>query len=231
MANEAYRVLADTSIPKAVDRLEDGPEGEARYSHTGVAYSEGDYVFASEITPPLRERAENGELDHILEPCSLDEAQEARAVVEVGTFIPEHEAEAVILDNYGHRTVPKDQLLELKSAGADAAKEAIEASREDDADQRPNLTEPDRPSLVEVSNDKEGKVDNVPSESEHVDDEVLEASGVEQPPGVPVGKAKAAAEGADVESERKPRSRPQRSSTRKQEQAAQSAREKQEGNE
>lgn len=226
MANEAYRVLADTSIPKAVDRLEDGPDGEARYTNTGIAYREGDYVYASEITPDLREGAENGDYDHILEPVSLEEAQAARNAVEVGTFIPEHEAEAVILDNYGHRTVPKDQLLELKSAGADAAKEAIESSREDDADQRPNLTEPSRPSLAEVSNDLDGKVNNVPDESEHVEDEVLETSGVEQPPGVPVGKTLAAAEGADVDSGRK-RSRPQRSSSRKQEQAASSAREKQ----
>lgn len=215
MANDAYRVLADTSIPKAAGRLEDGPNGEERYSNVGVAYDAGSVVLAEDISPLVRQRAENGDLDHLLEPISRDEALAhlAGANIDQGVFIPEHEAEEVILDAAGHRTVPKDQLLELKSAGADAARQGFEDATADDADARPNLTAPDRPSLAEVS--RGDADDNVPSDSEHVEDEVLEggqssgARGLEQPPGVPVGSALAAARGEDG-SERKQRSRPRR---------------------
>jgi hypothetical protein len=213
---DAYRAKIDTSIPKAIRQVDEGIDGQAIYETVGRTYDAGQVVLAEDITPPLREKAENVDLDHLLEPISLDDALAELNATSVSVFIPEHEAEAVALADAGHTVVPKDQELELKSAGANAAKTAQEDLKEDDADARPNLTAPVTPSLAEV----EQGADNVPEDSEHVPDEAL--VGVEAPPGVPVGQALAEASGEDVASERKPRSRPAR-------QRRQSASEKPEG--
>lgn len=212
---EAYKLKADASFPQVVREVETD-EG-VRVETVGRNYAQGTYVLASEMTPRDRERAENGDLDHLLEDSSEKEAQDYRARVgseQFGVFIPEHESEAVVLDTYGHEVVPRDQTIQLKSAGAEAAGEALEASREGEGDKRPNLTAPDVPSTTARS-----KGDASPSEGDedaHVDEERLR--GVEQPPGVPVGQD--AAEAAGAEPERKPRSRPRRSRQEKSEEGS-----------
>lgn len=199
MANEAYKVIADTSLSRSLRTVTnlDGVEIE---ESTGQAYRAGEYVLASELTARLRERAANGELDHLLEPVSLTEAEEARQIVETGLFIPEHEAERFALLDAGHRVVERDQVIDLRSAGAEAAKANLEASRETPADANPGVTE--NPSFVEVPSITEAQNEGqavLPKDAETVDVSEVEAVGVEMPPGLPVGPTLAKAEGADPE--------------------------------
>lgn len=204
MANDAYRLKVDTSLPRAVRQIDELIDGEAVYETEGRNYAKGQYVLAENMTPRDRKRAEDGDLDHLLESASLKEAQ-AAGDSELGVFIAEHEAERVALEGYGHEVVPRDQVLELKAAGADDAKKALQAVKDEGTDERPNLTAQEVPSLAEVSL---GGVENVPKDSEHVDEAKL--GGVVQPPGVEVGEAKAAAEGA---SQPRKRGRPSKSET------------------
>jgi hypothetical protein len=202
---DAYKVKADVSFPKPIRKVDELIDGQEVYEATGVNYAAGSYLLENDLLPRDRERAANGELDHLLEAVDRSEAEDALRVsmVETGTFIPEHEAERVIFEEYGHEVVPRDQVLELKSAGAEAAKEALEAAKEDDADQRPGLTDPE----VSHFHDESGKGQvALPQESEHVPEENL--VGVEQTPGVPVGPDKAAAEGEEQQSAPKRRGRP-----------------------
>jgi hypothetical protein len=201
---DAYKLKADASFPRVI-REATTIHGETVQETEGFNYQTGGYVLAENMTPRDRERAENGDLDHILEPADRDEALAAIDAVEHGTFIPDHEAEAFILEGYGHHVVPRDQVLELKSAGADDAKAALEASRKDGADERPNLTAREVPSLAEASEEGKSVVPDTP-DNEKVDEDTLR--GVEQPPGLAVGKDKAEAEGAEAESPK--RQRPQR---------------------
>lgn len=200
---EAYKAKVDVSLPRALRELEELVDGQKLYETEGRTYDAGEYVLAEDITPPLREKAEKGELDHLLESVSREEAEAAIQAnqSDVGVFIPEHEAERVVLEDAGHTIVPRDQVLELKSAGADAARDALEAAKADGADERPLITDAEVPSLVEVSNGDETAV--VPKESTPVSDEELE--GVEQPPGLNVGKVKEAAEASEEGSAPKPR--------------------------
>src|SRR4051794_9250796 len=118
---DAYRLLADASLPKALRK--DGNEdldGNPTYLTEGRNYAEGSYVYSADLTPRDRERAENGDLDHLLEAANADDADAYYALRDRGVFIPEHEAEEVILSDYGHEVIPKDQVLELKAAGSDA---------------------------------------------------------------------------------------------------------------
>lgn len=210
MAETAYKLKADASFPQVVREVE--TDLGVRVDTVGRNYAAGHFVLASEMTPRDRERAESGDLDHLLEEASVEEAEAARRSQEgqYGVFIPEHEAEAVILDEYGHETVPRDQVLELKSAGAEAAQDTLQAAKEEGRDERPNLTAPEIPSLREA--EQEGKsVVPESADEDRVPDEELR--GVEQPPGHPVGQDKAEAEGEEPE-ERKPRSRPRRSATK-----------------
>jgi hypothetical protein len=201
MANDAYKVLADTSLHRPI-RTAETSEGVVLEEVTGQAYAAGDYVFADELTQRDRERAENGDLDHLLEPADLDEAQAARAAVDTGLFIPEHEAERYALLENGHRVIEKDQVLELRSAGEGAAKEAIEATRGEN-DNSPQITE--QPSFVQVSDLTEGPAMPGEGKQDAVSDfEVANApsssdAGVEMPPGLPVGPALAKAEGANAD--------------------------------
>jgi len=210
---DAYKVKQDTSLPRALRLLrEDEIEGKV-YETVGVYYRAGDYVLAENVDPNTREAIDDGQFDAVLESVDRKEAEDglAAASVERGVFIPEHEVERYAMVEYGHETVPKDQVLELRAAGADAAKSNLEAAKSDGLDERPQITEQksfqEVPNIAEVS---QGEDAMVPKDSEHVDEEVLQASQVEQPPGLPVGKTLAAAEGEEVE---KPKARPRPSST------------------
>lgn len=203
---DAYKLKADASFPKALTT-----DGEGNALDTlGVNYAAGEYVLASDLTKVVLERADNGDLDHLLESVSLDEAQNGQYAVENRVVIAEHEAERVAFeDAEATVVVPRDQAVELNSAGAEQAKAAIEASKEDGGDERPNLTAAEVPSLVDVSQGKELAV--APKDSERVDEELL--SGVEQPPGLPVGPDQAEAAGGSTEPKR--RERPQRAAAPK----------------
>jgi hypothetical protein len=192
MANtEAYLVLKDTALPMPVRT---------------VVTTDG--VLRDELSERDRERADNGDLDHLLEAASLDEALAARETVEHGLFVPEHEAERYALLEAGHRVVEKDQLLDMKSAGAEGARAFLEDSRKGPNDANPEITEQasfvEAPNLADVS-----RGDVEPSEVEHDNEPVVpaevetavssSAAGVEQPPGLPIGPVLAKAEGLDPE--------------------------------
>ena len=214
---DAYKVKADTSFPRVIREV-DNAWGEKVTETEGQAFAAGDYVFADELSPRDRERAESGDLDHLLEEADAEEAEKSRVGSETSTFIPDHEAEAYILEQYGHQVVPRDQVLELASAGADAAKEAIQEAHKDGADERPALTAREVPSLTEAANEGKSVVPDTPKD-EQVDEDDLR--GVEQPPGIAVGKDKAEAEG-----EQPKRSRPTRTAKDEHQAAAHSSHEK-----
>ena len=160
MANEAYEVLQDTSLPRAIREIDELVDGKKIYETVGQNYPAGSVVLADEISPDIRESIEStDDYDHVLRPISRKDALEFRDQQQYGdqygTFVPEHEAEAEILDRYGHETVPRAHTLELNAAGADEAKKALEEAKKDDADARPNLTAPPTPDLAASS--AEGK--------------------------------------------------------------------------
>lgn len=206
MANaEAYKVLRDTSLARPV-RTATTLEGVQLQETMGQAYAAGDYVFREELTDRDLERVESGELDDYLEAVDRAEAEEARRAIETGLFVPEHEVERYALLDAGHRVVEKDQLLDLRAAGAEAAREYLEESRKGPHDANPLITEQESfmeaPNLADVSRgDAEpGDVEhnNEPITPAEVETEVSSsAAGVEQPPGLPIGPVLAKAEGAD----------------------------------
>ena len=201
---DAYKVKQDITIPRAVRPLEELPDGTVTYETEGRNYPEGSYVLASNISPPVLERVEGGELDDYLEEASGDEAEAAAALAEraefFSTFIPEHEVEAYLMASYGHVTVPRNQVLELRSAGADQAATNLDEAKSAGRDVRPALdpeVHPSNPELPPLADVSRGEAENVPSDG----GEVEIPPGLEFPPGLPVGDDLAAAEGAEVEEE------------------------------
>jgi hypothetical protein len=207
MANaKAYRVLQDTSLPFPL-RTSVTTDGVEIQETRGQAYAAGDYVLHDELTQRDQDRVESGDLDGFLEEVDLQEALDGRQASDRGLFIPEHEVERYALLDVGHRIVERDQVIDLRSAGADAAREALEGSRKGPNDANPEITEQDSfvqtPNLADVSR---GEEENVPVEHDRqiapVEVETQQSSsdaGVEMPPGLPVGPTLAKAEGADPE--------------------------------
>lgn len=192
---DVYRVKADTTFPKVV-RVATSIDGVPVAETLGESYSTGDFLYGEDLTERDQERLKNGELDHLLEKGDEKEAEAWFASDGRSTFIPEHEVERYVLLDAGHQVVERDQVLELRSAGADAQRAALEASRESGADQRPQVTE--QASFVEVSGMNEPEP-VLPKDAEEVPLSVVEQSGVEMPPGLPVGPTLAKAAGADPE--------------------------------
>lgn len=177
MAN-AYKVKQDVTIPRAVASEEH--DGQTYYQNQSVNYGVGDYVLEEDISPPVLEA---GGLDDFLESVDRSEAENAlRAGQGYGTFIAEHSAEAFILDQYGHTVVPREQVVELASAGVEAFATASEEAKADGAADR------DIKGLPE----EEVPEDQVPAE---------------RPPGVAIGQA--AAEAAGAEPKKSGRAKPQ----------------------
>lgn len=211
--SDVYRVLADASFPKALRKQGEDLDGNPTYLTEGRNYVAGSFVYADDLTPRDREKASKGDFSHLLTSATKSDADAYYELRDHGVFIPEHEAEDVILSQYGHETVPRDQVLALKAAGSDAAAETQAALLDEGAGDRPNLTRSDYPSLAEVS---KGDVENVPKESDHVSDEKIanaassSVAGVEAPPGIQVGEAKAEQEGAEPRAKRRP-GRPKKS--------------------
>lgn len=206
MANDAYKILGDTTFPRPL-RTVTSVDGQEIEETTGQAYREGEYVLVSELSARDRERAENGELDHLLESVSQDEALAAREAA-TGLFIPEHEVERYALLDAGHRVIERDQVLDLRAQGAEAAREAVEASKETPEDANPGITE--QPSFVEVPSLVQAQLDGtavVPGEGKQDEVSAYEVetapsssdAGVEMPPGLIVGPVLEKAEGADPE--------------------------------
>lgn len=176
MADETvYKVLRDTTLARAIRELppkfSDGP---VRYETEKRNYPVGTYVLGRNLSPPVHEQIEDGVYDDYLEEVSGDEAEAVLALGAdpqyFGTYIPEHEAEAYLLNRAGHTTVPRDQVLELKAAGAEAARENLEAALETEPSAEdnplPHFTD-EVPSLVAASNDEVDAV--VPVDADPVD--------------------------------------------------------------
>lgn len=139
MSNEAYKVLKDTSLPRALFEVGETANGDKLYETEGRSYAEGDYVLAEDITPPLRERIENGELSHLVVEVDRDEALAALNEGEFGEFIPEHEVERQALQAAGHRVVSPEDAIKLGSVGAESAAAAQADALATGEDARPNI--------------------------------------------------------------------------------------------
>jgi hypothetical protein len=136
---KAYRVKHDVSFPRVISRGEE--EGE--YATEGANYPAGSILHHNTMTPRDQRRAEEGDLDHLLEPLSDEDASnyegyDGSQEPEVGVFIPEHEAEAHALEAAGHHVVPKSQVLELQARGQEHAARYQEAVKDAGMDRRPN---------------------------------------------------------------------------------------------
>lgn len=195
-----YKLVADGTFAT--------PVGETTDFVQAATYGAGDYISSDELSEKDQERAKNGELDHLLESVSEKEVEEAASRDDRLVRIPEHEVERYIEKQAGRVVVERDQLLELKSAGAEGDADSQAQAYEGGASERPRITEQDTfvevPSLVEAS---QGDADGVvPTTSDKVSDEKL--AGVEQPPGLPVGPTLEAASAAEQPKTRKRRARP-----------------------
>jgi hypothetical protein len=137
----AYQALTDVTIPRVIARVGEGENAETVTE--SVNYPAGSVVMADSLTARDQERVTGGELAHLLRPLSEDEAKQAGNVPagepEFGIFIPEHEAEAHALEQYGHVVVPKEQELEALSSGADYAAAYQSQVKAAGLDARPNL--------------------------------------------------------------------------------------------
>lgn len=138
--NQAYKVLQDTSLPKALYLIrEDEIQGKV-YETEGRSYDAGSYVLRSDITPTLLESIDNGDFDAILEPVPLEEAEAALTLNERMIHAPEHSVEAEAMGRYGHKLIDRDTVTELRSAGSEDAAAAQAEAYADGADERPGLT-------------------------------------------------------------------------------------------
>lgn len=138
---KAYRIKQDVSFPRVIARTGDGDDAE--YTTEGSNYAAGSILHHRTLTPRDAKRAESGELDHLLEPLSDEEADayegfDGSQEPEVGIFVPEHEAEQHALEAHGHHIVPKEQVLEAMSAGEEHSARYQQAVKEAGMDHRPN---------------------------------------------------------------------------------------------
>ena len=137
MAKKAYRIKQDVAFPKVISKVK-GEGDSAEYEVEGTNYSAGSYITDAEMTPRDKKRAEDGELEHLLEPVDLEEAESyAGNEPQFGIFFPEHEAEAHALKQYGHRIIPKDQQLEIMASDAKFSAEYQAHVKEQGLDRRP----------------------------------------------------------------------------------------------
>jgi hypothetical protein len=198
---DAYKVKADTSFPEVI-REGVSVSGEVVQETMGRSFAAGDYVLASQLSDRDQHRAENGDLDHLLEAATEADYSAWAEAVGISIRIPEHEVERYIAVQDGRTVVEKDQILELRAAGAEAAATYMADQKEAGLDQRPSITE--QPSFVEVpslveagAEDGPGAVIPATPDADKIPDALIEQSGVELPPGHPVGPTLAKAQGAD----------------------------------
>jgi hypothetical protein len=127
MANDAYKILQRhrSLAPSAPCTTTDNVEIEET---TGQAYAAGEYVSRRSCpsetasVPRTASWTTCSNRSPRTRPLSAREAQ-------VGLFIPEHEVERYAMLDAGHRVIEKDQVLDLRAAGADAAREASRRPR------------------------------------------------------------------------------------------------------
>lgn len=152
---KAYRTLRDTSLPKALFYVGETANKDQLYETVGISYPAGSPVLEEDLSPPLRERVNNGELKTLLEEIKREDALTELNAVERGAFAPEHSVEALALANAGHRILDREQIIELRSLGSKDAAKAQKEAYKNDADARPNL-----PGLPDSSLSTEEAVDN-----------------------------------------------------------------------
>lgn len=153
----AYRLLKDVSFPRPIRPAGELADGSVLYETVGVNYATGSYVLESELTPRDAGRAADGELNDLLE-ASDSAAAEAYRLDRThnetySTFVPEHEAERVALQEYGHEVLTRQEATGntgQSGVGTGEAAAAVEAAKASGADQRPGLTAESVPSLTTV---------------------------------------------------------------------------------
>lgn len=135
----AFRTLRDTSFPKANFYIGETANGDEMYETVGISYPVGSVVLEEDISPALRGKIDDGDWETLLVEIDRAEALAEVHTIERGTFAPEHSVEALAMKNAGHRVLDRETVIELRSLGSDDAADAMEASKEDGADERPNL--------------------------------------------------------------------------------------------
>lgn len=113
---QAFRVLQDTSLPKALYEAGEAEDGTVLYESEGRSYDADSYVLASDISPPILQSALNGEMDNVLQACPLEEAEEWLRESSFPTVAPEHSVEQEALSRYGNKVLDRDQITELRAA-------------------------------------------------------------------------------------------------------------------
>jgi hypothetical protein len=136
---KAYRTKADLAIPVVVSQGDDDQEVT-----TGETYNVGSIVREEQLSKFHRKQLEEGRLDDLFEPVSDEEAEEALnnsnlqgAEPEYAVFVPEHEAERTALQIYGHAVVPREQFMEVASAGEQHFADHMAQVKEQGLDRRP----------------------------------------------------------------------------------------------
>lgn len=112
---DAYRMKADVSLPRAIREVETLAGGEKVYETEGRNYAAGAVVLARDISPTVVEKIENGELDHLLEEVSMEDAETVLGKTSVPTYAPEHEAERVVLEEAGNNVLSKEEIVQLNA--------------------------------------------------------------------------------------------------------------------
>ena len=202
MANRYFKVEKDTSIPRAYRAVRDNSGTVYDYETEGIAYDAGQVVAEADIDPRVVERFDDGDehLNSLLSEVSAEEASQYDADVKAANQnvrLPEHSVEAYVLasdveENYA--LLSSQQGLDLASAGAEQAKDALAARKEEIGD---TLTEADDRSAIDFATakggaDKEAGENLQPAEvvagEQGVDapsvPEVVEPTGPSLPPGV-----------------------------------------------
>lgn len=153
----AYRLKKDASFPRPIRAADNLADGSVLYETVGENYAAGSYVLAEELTPRDAERAESGDLNNLLEASDKVTAEAYRlnrAHSEVySTFVPEHEAERVALQEYGHEVLTRQEATgQSGQSGASAAEAAtaVRVGKLSGADRRPGLTAEEVPVLTNV---------------------------------------------------------------------------------
>jgi hypothetical protein len=156
-----FRVEKDTSIPRAYRAVRDNSGTTYDYETEGIAYDAGSYVASTSIDPRVIERYDDGDehLNSLLTEVDENEVEENAAEVRAAAQLvrsPEHTVEAYVLgrdEDEPYELLSEEETLELKSAGADEAREIQEATKEAAGDEVQGV-DPDEGSAIDYATAK-----------------------------------------------------------------------------
>lgn len=134
-----FQVQKDTALPRAYRAVRDNSGTIYDYETEGIAYDAGEVVAEADIDPRVVERWADGDahLNSLLVEVSEADAQKYADDLKVAgqqLRLPEHSVEAYVLSSdvdENYVLLNTEQGEELQSAGAELAKEQLEARKEE----------------------------------------------------------------------------------------------------